>query len=80
MVYLQDQNLFDVVIPSNAIGDDTYPISGTATVERTGEQIHFVLERNDLAIVDIEAQEDDIFFLTLQDSADSENVLTYCFF
>ncbi|MGI6457543.1 MAG: NHL repeat-containing protein [bacterium] len=76
VVYLQDQNLFDVVIPSNAIGDDTYPISGTATVERTGEQIHFVLERNDLAIVDIEAQEDDIFFLTLQDSADSENVLT----
>lgn len=62
-------------IPISAIADDTFPLSATLTVDRTGESMRFAIEQGKPVELDIAAQPDGIFFLTLSDASYKRNTV-----
>ncbi len=62
-------------IPTSAIADDTFPLSATLTVDRTGESMRFLIEQGKPVNLDVTAQPDDIFFLTLNDASYRHNAV-----
>lgn len=60
-----------ITIPLDAVQDDTFPLSATATVDRTQESVVFEMQAGQSAFVEIDALPDDIFFIEATDTADS---------
>ncbi len=62
-----------IIIPLDAVQDDTFPLSATATVDRTQESVVFEMLAEQSVLVEIDALPDDIVFLEATDSADTPN-------
>ncbi|MGC9329986.1 MAG: virginiamycin B lyase family protein, partial [Candidatus Hinthialibacter sp.] len=62
-----------VAIPTEAIADDTYPLAATLTIDLTGQEVSFTIQKDQPAELDLEADAGGVFFLTLTDSAAKRN-------
>lgn len=62
-----------ISIPSSAVADDTYPLSATLTADQSGETFHAELIRGQEAQIEVGAEADQIFFLSVSDSSDAGN-------
>ncbi|MFH1739459.1 MAG: hypothetical protein ABIH23_10670 [bacterium] len=61
----------DITLSAEAVNDDTWPVRAELTLDRTGETQNAILERGSGAQYEFTAEPEDIFFLVLEDSADS---------
>ncbi|MFB3788359.1 MAG: pre-peptidase C-terminal domain-containing protein [bacterium] len=62
-----------ILIPTPAIADDTYPLSATMTYDREPKSVAFEVKKDQPVQQELDAQPDEIFFLTATDSAESRN-------
>lgn len=62
-----------ITIPTSAVADDTYPLSATLTLDQTGGDVLFKIEKGKPAELDLSASADEVFFLTLSDAAQKHN-------
>ncbi len=65
-----------VSIPTQAVGDDTYPLSATLTFESGQEDVVFEIEENEPMEIDLDISPDEIFYITLSDSSEQKNTST----
>ncbi|MBN2327820.1 MAG: hypothetical protein JXR73_11760 [Candidatus Omnitrophica bacterium] len=63
-----------ITIPTAAIADDTYPLAATLTIDLTGQDISFSIQKDEPVELDLEADAEGVFFLTLTDSAAKSNI------
>ncbi len=59
-----------IQIPTNAIFDDTFPLSATLTLDHSGKEILFDILRDTPTELVVESPPDEVFFLVASDSAD----------
>ncbi|MEW6234203.1 MAG: NHL repeat-containing protein [Candidatus Omnitrophota bacterium] len=62
-----------ISIPTAAILDDTYPLSATMTFESGLPDFVFAIQKGQPVEIDLPAKPDDIFFMTITDSAYTKN-------
>ncbi len=62
-----------ISIPTYAIMDDTYPLSATLTFDKADRTVDFEIMKDLPVELDLDTPTDEIFFLEVTDSADSQN-------
>lgn len=64
---------FRITIPTTAVADDTFPLSATMTLDQANRNVHFEILKDTPAVVEVESNPYEIFFLDISDAADTKN-------
>ncbi len=62
-----------ITIPPEAVAEDTFPVSATLFFDREDREMPFTIQAGQTVTLDLESQEDEIFFIYGADSSDAHN-------